>query len=211
MQPKIMEPLTDPTAHGGDAADTFHLVIPSARLRFLGKPEDTAGNTDRIARAADTLMKRLGYTQYVSQGRLGASVARVYWENARIVYKGEVSLPAALRLPGRDLPCAAELGRENVHERHLLQRGRRGWALRRMGGARALLRRGPGRFQITPGRGDAGLLNVGCAKAGPATGFPRYTLASDFDGEAIDGKGYRDRFSGRYSHKILEGIGHNVP
>jgi len=55
------------------------------------------------------------------------------------------------------------------------------------------------------------LLNVGCAKAGPATGFPLYTLASDFDGAAIDGKAYRDRFSGRYSHKILEGIGHNVP
>ena len=41
--------------------------------------------------------------------------------------------------------------------------------------------------------------------------LPSITLASDFDGAAIDGKAYRDRFSGRYSHKILEGIGHNVP
>jgi pimeloyl-ACP methyl ester carboxylesterase len=45
----------------------------------------------------------------------------------------------------------------------------------------------------------------------PIIEVPAITIASDFDGAAIDGKAYRDRFSGRYSHKILEGIGHNVP
>jgi pimeloyl-ACP methyl ester carboxylesterase len=68
-QLKIIEPLTDPTAHGGDAADAFHLVIPSMPgYGFSGKPQDTGWNSDRIARAWDTLMKRLGYKRYVSQG-----------------------------------------------------------------------------------------------------------------------------------------------
>lgn len=47
--------------------------------------------------------------------------------------------------------------------------------------------------------------------AGPAITVPAITIASDFDGPAADGKGYRGRFSGKYSHRILKGIGHNVP
>ncbi len=55
-QLKIIEPLTDPTAHGGDAADAFHLVIPSMPgYGFSGKPQNTGWNTDRIARAWDTV------------------------------------------------------------------------------------------------------------------------------------------------------------
>jgi pimeloyl-ACP methyl ester carboxylesterase len=47
--------------------------------------------------------------------------------------------------------------------------------------------------------------------AGPAITVPAITIASDFDGPAADGKAYAKKFSGKYSHRILEGIGHNVP
>lgn len=65
----VIGPLTDPTAHGGTADDAFHLVLPSIPgFGFSQKPSDAGWNPDRIARAWDTLMKRLGYTHYVSQG-----------------------------------------------------------------------------------------------------------------------------------------------
>ncbi len=68
-QLKIIDPLTNPTAHGASASDAFHLVIPSMPgYGFSAKPTTTGWNPDRIARAWDTLMKRLGYTRYVSQG-----------------------------------------------------------------------------------------------------------------------------------------------
>jgi pimeloyl-ACP methyl ester carboxylesterase len=68
-QLKIIEPLTDPTAHGADAADAFHLVIPSLPGHgFSGKPTETGWDPIRIARAWATLMSRLGYTRYVAQG-----------------------------------------------------------------------------------------------------------------------------------------------
>jgi pimeloyl-ACP methyl ester carboxylesterase len=68
-QLKIIEPLTDPTAHGGDAQDAFHLVIPSMPgYGFSGKPTSTGWGPERMARAWAELMKRLGYTRYVAQG-----------------------------------------------------------------------------------------------------------------------------------------------
>jgi pimeloyl-ACP methyl ester carboxylesterase len=68
-QLKIIEPLTDPTAHGGDASDAFHLVIPSMPgYGFSGKPTSTGWGPERIARAWAELMKRLGYTKYAAQG-----------------------------------------------------------------------------------------------------------------------------------------------
>jgi pimeloyl-ACP methyl ester carboxylesterase len=68
-QLKIIEPLTDPTAHGGDASDAFHLVIPSMPgYGFSGKPTSTGWGPERIASAWAVLMKRLGYTRYVAQG-----------------------------------------------------------------------------------------------------------------------------------------------
>jgi pimeloyl-ACP methyl ester carboxylesterase len=68
-QLKIIEPLTNPTEHGGTAADAFHVVIPSMPgYGFSGKPTTTGWNPQRIARAWDVLMKRLGYTSYVAQG-----------------------------------------------------------------------------------------------------------------------------------------------
>jgi pimeloyl-ACP methyl ester carboxylesterase len=68
-QMKIIEPLTNPTAHGRDASDAFHLVIPSMPgYGYSGKPAATGGDPDHIARAWVVLMKRLGYTKFVAQG-----------------------------------------------------------------------------------------------------------------------------------------------
>jgi pimeloyl-ACP methyl ester carboxylesterase len=68
-QLKIVEPLTNPTAHGGSASDAFHLVIPSLPgYGFSGKPTTTGWDPIRIARAWIVLMKRLGYTRFVAQG-----------------------------------------------------------------------------------------------------------------------------------------------
>src|SRR6266436_6760444 len=68
-QTKIIDPLTDPTAHGASAADAFHLVIPSLPGHgFSAKPTSTGWDPPRIARAWVELMKRLGYTRFVAQG-----------------------------------------------------------------------------------------------------------------------------------------------
>ena len=68
-QIKLIEPLTDPTKFGGRAEDAFDVVIPSLPgFGFSGKPTEPGWNLDRIGRAWDVLMKRLGYTRYVAQG-----------------------------------------------------------------------------------------------------------------------------------------------
>jgi pimeloyl-ACP methyl ester carboxylesterase len=68
-QLKIIDPLTNPTAHGGSASDAFDVVIPSLPgYGFSGKPTATGWDPQRIARAWIALMKRLGYTRYVAQG-----------------------------------------------------------------------------------------------------------------------------------------------
>jgi pimeloyl-ACP methyl ester carboxylesterase len=68
-QLKIVEPLTDPTAHGGKASDAFHLVIPSMPgFGFSGKPTTTGWGPDHIASAWIELMRVLGYKRFVAQG-----------------------------------------------------------------------------------------------------------------------------------------------
>ena len=68
-QMKIIDPLTNPTAHGGSASDAFHLVIPSMPgYGYSGKPTTTGWDVGHIARAWVVLMKRLGYTKFVAQG-----------------------------------------------------------------------------------------------------------------------------------------------
>jgi pimeloyl-ACP methyl ester carboxylesterase len=68
-QMKIIDPLTNPTAHGGRAEDAFDVVIPSMPgYGFSGRPKTTGWDPDHIARAWVTLMKRLGYTKFVAQG-----------------------------------------------------------------------------------------------------------------------------------------------
>ena len=68
-QLKIIDPLTNPTAHGASASDAFHLVIPSMPgYGFSAKPTSTGWGPERMARAWAELMQRLGYSRYVAQG-----------------------------------------------------------------------------------------------------------------------------------------------
>jgi pimeloyl-ACP methyl ester carboxylesterase len=83
-QLKIIDPLTNPTAHGASAADAFHVVIPSLPgYGFSGKPTATGWDPARTARAWTELMKRLGYSQFVAQGGdWGAAVTQSMGEQA---------------------------------------------------------------------------------------------------------------------------------
>jgi len=83
-QLKIIDRLTNPTAHGADASDAFHVVIPSLPgYGFSGKPTSTGWDPSRTARAWVALMKRLGYTRFVAQGGdWGAAVTQAMGEQA---------------------------------------------------------------------------------------------------------------------------------
>jgi pimeloyl-ACP methyl ester carboxylesterase len=68
-QLKLIDPLTNPTAHGASAADAFHVVVPSMPgYGFSAKPTTTGWGPERMARAWAALMERLGYRRYVAQG-----------------------------------------------------------------------------------------------------------------------------------------------
>ena len=97
-QMKIIDPLVNPTAHGGKAEDAFDVVIPSIPgYGFSGKPTGTGWDPSQIARAWAELMKRLGYTHYVAQG--GDWGTPISSEMARQQLSGllgiHISLPAA--------------------------------------------------------------------------------------------------------------------
>jgi pimeloyl-ACP methyl ester carboxylesterase len=83
-QLKIIDPLTDPAAHGASASDAFHLVIPSLPgYGYSGKPTATGWDVPRIARAWTALMIRLGYTEFAAQGGdWGGAVSNVMAEQA---------------------------------------------------------------------------------------------------------------------------------
>ncbi|HZD59898.1 MAG TPA: epoxide hydrolase [Anaerolineae bacterium] len=71
----VIDPLTNPRAHGGDPADAFHLVIPSIPgFAFSGPTHETGWDSHRIARAWAELMKRLGYTRYGAVGNDAGSI-----------------------------------------------------------------------------------------------------------------------------------------
>ena len=98
-QLKVIEPLTDPTAHGGRAEEAFDVVIPSIPgYGFSGKPTGTGWDPDHIARAWAELMKRIGYTRYVAQG--GDWGAPIFSAMARQAPAGllgiHVNLPATI-------------------------------------------------------------------------------------------------------------------
>jgi pimeloyl-ACP methyl ester carboxylesterase len=98
-QLKVIEPLTNPTAHGGQAEDAFDVVIPSMPgYGFSGKPTGTGWNPERIARAWAELMKRLGYTGYVAQGGdWGSPVSSAMARQAPAGLLGiHINLPATL-------------------------------------------------------------------------------------------------------------------
>ena len=94
---KVIGPLSDPTAHGGDRRDAFHLVIPSLPgYGFSDKPRETGWGVNRIARVWTELMRRLGYDDFVAQGGdWGASVTTALG----------VQRPAALRAIHLNMPC----------------------------------------------------------------------------------------------------------
>ena len=95
----VVGPLTDPTAHGGDPSDAFDVVIPSIPgYGFSSIPTTTGWDPDRIARAFEELMSRLGYTRYVAQGGdWGASVTTAMAHHAPAGLRGvHISLPATI-------------------------------------------------------------------------------------------------------------------
>ncbi|MGZ4707928.1 MAG: epoxide hydrolase family protein [Acidimicrobiales bacterium] len=96
---KVIEPLTDPTAHGGDAADAFHVVCPSLPgYGFSDKPTTTGWNVHRIAEAWGELMARLGYDRYFAQGGdWGAMVtASIGWHDVDHVAGIHLNMPLAI-------------------------------------------------------------------------------------------------------------------
>jgi len=107
-QLKIVDPLVNPTAHGGRAEDAFDVVIPSIPgYGFSGKPTDKGWDPDRIARAWAELMKRLGYAHYVAQGGdwgtpISSAMARQKAEGLLGIH---INLPATL--PPEVIPALA--------------------------------------------------------------------------------------------------------
>ena len=102
----MIGPLTDPAAHGGDAADAFHVVCPSLPgYGFSDKPAEPAGASRRIARAWAELMARLGYDRYGAQGGdWGAAVTTTIGRQDPEHSPASTSTwsgPAARRRPGR--------------------------------------------------------------------------------------------------------------
>jgi pimeloyl-ACP methyl ester carboxylesterase len=98
-QLKIIDPLTNPTAHGGSAEDAFDVVIPSLPgYGFSARPAGTGWDPDRIARAWAELMKRLGYTRYVAQGGdWGSPVSSAMARQAAAGLLGiHINLPATI-------------------------------------------------------------------------------------------------------------------
>jgi pimeloyl-ACP methyl ester carboxylesterase len=147
-QLKIIGPLTDPTAHGGSAADAFDVVIPSLPgYGFSGRPTGPGWDPERIAKAWGVLMKRLGYTRYVAQGGdwgtpITSAMAR---QNAAGLLGIHINLPATV--PPEVAPVASQrmgaVGRLDGEER-----GRRtqqaGWTHRlSVSRARSSSRDGP--------------------------------------------------------------------
>jgi pimeloyl-ACP methyl ester carboxylesterase len=98
-QIKLIGPLTDPTRYGGRAEDAFDVIIPSLPgFGFSGKPTEAGWDLDRIARAFDTLTKRIGYTEYFAQGGdWGAGIVQAMGRQAPDGLLGiHTNLPAAI-------------------------------------------------------------------------------------------------------------------
>ena len=122
-QLKIIDPLVNPTAHGGKASDAFHVVIPSMPgYGFSGKPTRTGWGPERIARAWAVLMKRIGYTRYVAQGGdWGALIVDMMGAQAPPeLLASTPTCPARFHRPstGGRLPAAQPPAGLSAEERH---------------------------------------------------------------------------------------------
>jgi pimeloyl-ACP methyl ester carboxylesterase len=108
---KVIDPLTNPTAHGGSAEDAFHVVIPSLPgYGFSGEPAELGWDASRTARAWAELMHRLGYTRYVAQGGdVGALVTDLMGRQAVEGLVGyHLNLLTAVLAIGDQLPKESE-------------------------------------------------------------------------------------------------------
>ena len=134
-QLKIVDPLTNPTAQGGNAEDAFDLVIPSMPgYGFSGKPTATGWNPQRIARAWVVLMKRLGYSKFVAQGgdwgspvsnemaKLGAPELLGIHVNLPAVVPPEILKAVA---SGDDIPANLSADEKHAFDQLKIQFGRR--------------------------------------------------------------------------------------
>ena len=108
---EVIDPLTNPTAHGGSAEDAFHVVIPSLPgYGFSGEPTALGWESGRVARAWAELMERLGYTRYVAQGGdVGALVTDLMGRQAVEGLVGyHLNLLTAVLAIGDQLPKESE-------------------------------------------------------------------------------------------------------
>jgi epoxide hydrolase len=114
---KVIEPLTNPTAHGGRAADAFHVVCPSLPgYGFSGKPTATGWGVEKIAGAWETLMVRLGYERYGAQGGdWGSAVTTQIGRNGGRCVAIHTNMPLAL-------PPAAGVDNPTDEEQQALER-----------------------------------------------------------------------------------------
>lgn len=110
---KVIRPLTAPENDGADISDAFHLVIPTLPgFGFSEQPAEIGWGVDRIAKAWDTLMKRLGYNEYLAQGgdwgsAVTHALARQKPEGLKAIH---TNLPVVLPPPPYDQPSAEEAG-----------------------------------------------------------------------------------------------------
>jgi len=145
---KVIGPLTDPTAHGGEASDAFHVVCPSLPgFGFSDKPTRPGWGIERIAAAWTVLMARLGYERYGAQGSdWGTSISALVGQRDAEHVVG-IHLTPPLAPP--DLPQGAPapvpaVGGEALPRHQVLERARSRRALRRVRAALSVRRRGPG-------------------------------------------------------------------
>jgi len=117
----LIGPLTDPVAHGGNAEDAFHVVIPSMPgFGFSGRPAGTGWNIARVADAWITLMRRLGYESWFAQGGdWGAAVVEQISRTAPERCRGvHFNLPLVF-------PSAQEMSEATGEERQMMARAQR--------------------------------------------------------------------------------------
>jgi epoxide hydrolase len=107
---KVIEPLTNPTAHGGRAEDAFHVVCPSLPgYGFSGKPTNTGWGVGKVAEAWEMLMTRLGYDRYGAQGGdWGGAVTTAIGHNGGHCAAIHMNLPLALPPAGLENPTPEE-------------------------------------------------------------------------------------------------------